>query len=346
MATFSSTRSDRQTRRAAILIDYDNLHDVLSEHLDGSSSPSAYLLDALGELRRYLLDADDMQAVCLCAYGDFEALRADEPELERTLYLHGVEPRCVPRALQPNAAELHLCVEAVDLMHRAPGPHLFVLVTGDRTYLPLLQKLRRYGCRALVVTLDAPDASAPESRAYGDVFMDLLNLLDEDARDEILHGAGRRTRFRGGARPDPSAYDALSNPITHRTLEVTEEYFGQYEEIYLTPLLRKLSEVLGEEHDPKALVSKLEEAGAVRLEKRDGYPYDYTVLILHRDHPAVRQARENLYRYDRPIDDERDLPSSAQRYAEEATDGHAETQDAEREEREGEGEWEKESFKI
>ena len=37
----------------------------------------------------------------------------------------------------------------------------------------------------------------------------------------------------------------------------------------------------------KALVGDLNEAGAVWLEKRRGYPYDYTVLLINHDHPNV-----------------------------------------------------------
>ena len=83
--------------------------------------------------------------------------------------------------------------------------------------------------------------------------------------------------------------------MARRTVEITEEHFGQYKEVYLTPLLRKLSDVLGEQHDPKSLVSELEAAGAVRLEKRDGYPYDYTVLILNQDHPDVQEIQDEYY---------------------------------------------------
>lgn len=292
MPTVRSQRP-RRPRRAAILIDYDNLDDVLAEHLDDAPS-SSYVFDALDELRRYLLDADGTQTACLYAYGDFDELQEDDDSLSEALYLHGVEPQYAPQMLQPNTSELRLCVDAVDLLHREPDLHMLVIVTGDRTYLPLLQKLRHYGCQSLVVTMDGPDASAPESRAYGDVFMDLLNLLDAKARSEILEGGGRRTTFGGRQMPDPSTYELLDDPVIIRTIEVTQNHFGQYEEIYLTPLLRKLSDVLGEEHDPKALISELEDAGAIRLEKRDGYPYDYTVLILHRDHPTVADVIERV----------------------------------------------------
>ena len=92
-------------------------------------------------------------------------------------------------------------------------------------------------------------------------------------------------------------------------LEIIEEHFGQYDEVYLTPLLRKLSEELGdlEDHDPKSLIGDLENAGAVRLERRRGFPYDYTVLLVNPNHPEVQAVREEFAAengddYERPSD--------------------------------------------
>ncbi len=84
--------------------------------------------------------------------------------------------------------------------------------------------------------------------------------------------------------------------IDYDALEVIEKFFGQYDEIYLTPLLRRLSEEIGEveAHDPKSLISDLEECGAARLERRRGMPYDYTVLIVNPEHAAVIEIRDEL----------------------------------------------------
>ena len=84
--------------------------------------------------------------------------------------------------------------------------------------------------------------------------------------------------------------------IDVEALEVIERFFGQYDEVYLTPLLRKLSEELGDidDHDPKSLIGDLEECGAVRLERRRGMPYDYTVLIVNGEHPTVIEIKEEL----------------------------------------------------
>ena len=125
-------------------------------------------------------------------------------------------------------------------------------------------------------------------------FIDAETLMTEDASallQEDHHANGQpetTTEF-------AEATD-LPFPIDVEALRVIEDYFGQYDEVYLTPLLRKLSEELGdiEDHDPKSLIGDLEECGACRLERRKGMPYDYTVLIVNPEHPAVREVHDEM----------------------------------------------------
>ena len=293
-----------QDRRAAVFVDYENLYASLQRRLDRHAAPGDHVKDALDELSRYLSEDGGTQPVLTRAYADFGVLSSEtNTPIERDLYQLGVQTHYVPTLVQQNASELHLCVEAVDVLHRRPDVRTFVVVTGDRSYTPLVQMLRSYGRRVLVVALDPPPSTG--SPLEDEVQFDLLNLLDEDARRALLTRARRTPSSPSHAGAEPSSeeppapqqappsveFDDLTDAIFYRTLEVTEEHFGQYDEVYLTPLLRKLSEELGPRHDPKSLISALEDAGAVRLEKREGYPYDYTVLIVHSDHPDVQKIR-------------------------------------------------------
>lgn len=294
-------RSERHPpRHAAVLVDYANLHALLAERLDAPGQVDTYIAEALGALRRYLDDDEDTSVVLTAAYADFDALerRATASSLQETLYEQGVEPRFVPSAPGECTPQVQIAVDATTLLHRRPDVRTFALVTGDRPLLPLVHALRREGAHAFVPALDPPP---PGEHAHGDgdVFMDFLNLLSDAARRDLLQSGEMPAR-----RPDadreqaPAAaqhIERLDDEMLFSTLEITEEHFGQYDEVYLTPLLRKLSDVLGERFDPKALVSDLEEARAVRLEKRRGYPYDYTVLIVNRDHPDVQEMEEDFY---------------------------------------------------
>lgn len=74
-------------------------------------------------------------------------------------------------------------------------------------------------------------------------------------------------------------------------LKILVNKYGAYHEIYLSPFLRKLSDALpNHAHwERKGLLKNLELKGALRMEKRSGIPFDYTVVILNYNHPVVRE---------------------------------------------------------
>ncbi|MDX1548069.1 MAG: hypothetical protein R3247_13820, partial [Rhodothermales bacterium] len=129
-----------------------------------------------------------------------------------------------------------------------------------------------------------------------DVFHDALNQRSEGARRALTGTSGRDAGSPPQGRPEPVEHKPIPSEGARLGLEIIEEHFGQYEEVYLTPLLRKMSELLDENrYDPKTLISELEDAGAVWLEKRRGFPYDYTVLLVDTDHPDVQTVQEEVY---------------------------------------------------
>jgi hypothetical protein len=289
-------------RRAAVFVDYDNVYSVLSERLGQKTFPDEYITELLDEVRRYLLEEDRTSTALTIAFADFSGLAGNGFFIQRSLYLQGAEPRFVPATLQSNAVEIQLCTDASEVLHCRPDVKTFVLVTGNRAYLPLVQQLKRYGRHVIVVAFESAPATESIQYTEGSFYLDAHNLLGENSRKDLLANApatARRPSTRNGAvEPrEPVEFTAVEDPIALRTLEIVEEWFGQYEEVYLTPLLRKLSELLDDrEHDPKTIISILEEHGAVRLEKRRGFPYDYTVLIVDSDHPDVARVREQVVR--------------------------------------------------
>ena len=296
----TSARRSEGRNQAAALIDYDNLYAVLHELNTSEKYPDEFASEILHELRRYLRDNDHSRITVARAYADFGALEGDDGQyIQRVLHLDGFDPQFVPMTLQDNTAELALCVEAATLLAERPGLQTFVLVTGNRSYLPLVRHLRSRGAQVLVVAVLPPSPTDAPRHAEEDAFLNALHLLGETSRGHLSARVDPSSITSRDGHSVPSVsprreYRPLTDPLVRRTVAITEEHFGQYKEVYLTPLLRKLSEVLGEEYDPKSLVSELEEAGAVRLEKRDGQPYDYTVLIMHGDHPDVREIQEEM----------------------------------------------------
>jgi len=298
--TYFSSSAGGSSDQAAIFVDYGNLYAVLESQSSDRHHSSEFASEILDEVRRYLEEGDDTPTILSRAYADFSALPDGRgAKLQSLLYRDGVEPVMTPESIQGNTGELRLCLDVGSTLHERPDLQTIVIVTGDRPYLPLVRRVRESGRRALVAAVNPPHSQDGSELADEDVYLDARNLLSQPSRDDLLANAPSSTAARQDRTDRQSApprqYRDITNPTARRTVEIAEEYFGQYDEVYLTPLLRKLSDVLGEEHDPKSLVSELEAAGAVRLEKRDGYPYDYTVLIVNEDHPDVQEIQDDFY---------------------------------------------------
>lgn len=295
---------DRPTGRAAIFVDYEDIFRTLS-HTTGNGEVGALISEMIEALKKSLLEERQTQTAVSHAYADFTELNGKGDTLQRALYLQGVESRFVPQSLQANAVEIQLCVDAMDLLHHRADIDTFVLLTGSRSYLPLIQHVKRYGHRVLIVALEEPPLLDQVHHVDGGWFFDARDLLSASGQRVLTRTDRTRTdrtkadrtpsKPSGSVARSPFPFKSIEDPILIQALEIIEEHFGQYEEVYLTPLLRKMSEMLDEHsYDPKEIISDLEDSQAVRLEKRQGFPHDYTVLIVERDHPDVERVQQEL----------------------------------------------------
>jgi uncharacterized LabA/DUF88 family protein len=274
---------------SALLIDYQNLYYHLKGRFE-EAHPGEHLIDLLQNIRGYFADEGTPVAVAR-AYADFSGLDDHARHVQRALYLLGVEPVFVPSTMHRNTTDLQLAIDALELHEHRPELETVVIISGDRDYVPLVQALQQRGKDVVLIAFrEHLSARLFEFVETGDQ-LDAEQFLTDDARSLLQddpHAEEKpelRTQF--------NEVTDLPYPIDYEALRVIEDYFGQYEEVYLTPLLRKLSETLGdiEDHDPKSLIGDLEDAGAVRLERRRGMPYDYTVLLVNSEHPAVREVK-------------------------------------------------------
>jgi uncharacterized LabA/DUF88 family protein len=279
---------------SALLIDYQNLYYYLKGRFD-EPNPGDHLIDLLQNVRGYFADEGTPVAVAR-AYADFSGLDEHARHVQRALYLLGVEPVFVPSTMHRNTTDLQLAIDGLELHEARPDLETVVIVSGDRDYVPLVQALQRRGKDVVLVAFrEHLSARLFEFVEAGD-HLDATQFLTDDARQRIHedpHAEEKpelKTQF--------NDVRDLPYPIDAEALRVIETYFGQYDEVYLTPLLRKLSETLGdiEDHDPKSLIGDLEECGAVKLERRRGMPYDYTVLLVNRQHPAVLEVKAEIAR--------------------------------------------------
>lgn len=295
-----ANKTGNANRRAAIFVDYDNLFLHLYERMGPRSRPDDVITEVVQELKRYLLQDSRTSTAVVAAYADFSEMHGNGQRIQRGLYLHGIEPRFVPGAIQRNASEIQLCLDAAETLYNRQDIGTIAILTGDRPYLPLVQHCNRRGSRALIATFSPPSSAGQSSHVDEDVFLPAINLLGDTTRRSL---SSPRPVHRPVPPPPPAPrkspvdYMEIEHPGARRALQIIDEHFGQYPEIYLTPLLRKLSELLDDDrYDPKSLISELENAGAVWLEKRRGFPYDYTVLIIDAQHPDVQELQQRDHR--------------------------------------------------
>lgn len=291
-----SEHDGRRESRAAIFIDYENIFRTLDDSVHGGTKSDELIGEMIDALQRSLLEERDTRTVVSRAYADFAALPGSSSRIQKSLYARGVEPLFVPRDSDVQTVELQLCVDAMDLLHHRSDITMFVLLTGRRTYLPIIQVFKRYGRRVLVVGMEDPRIVDDAPHLDVETFFPARDLLSTTSR-RAFAAVGAHDSDLVEVASYEGKHQLIEDPMLIRALQIIEEHFGQYEEVYLTPLLRKMSDLLDENScDPKAIVSDLEDHFAVRLEKRSGEPHDYTVLILHDGHPDVARVREDFQR--------------------------------------------------
>ena len=131
---------------AAVFIDFENIYYFLKNHFHDPPDLNDIVLDIVRSLREEL-GKKNLDSLISYAYADFERL-ATAPQ--GALYLMGVSTRNVLGTDHKNAADMQLCIDALEVMYTRPEIGTFVLVAGDRDYIPVLQHLRRQARQVIV----------------------------------------------------------------------------------------------------------------------------------------------------------------------------------------------------
>jgi len=341
---------------AAVFIDFENVFYFLKNHYLDPQDPHDYVLDLLRSLRDLLKGNYALESLVLNAYADFDKLPSGA---QGPLYLMGVNTRNVLGTEHKNAADMQLCIDALEVLYTRPAIGTFVLVGGDRDYIPVIQHLRRQARQVKVVGFRESVSGDLLQLLGQEHFLDARDLLPaerlqalEDHRaarlargEEIkrlrqqglsgVQSAAARQAAHDAAQPAPdpdtdaptssvaepgASYAAPGSvapegllpesavsfaPIrrvvrddARRCLEFLLEQVQRYgsqqagtPEIWASPFLRRLTDVLPElpDWERRQLLTQLRDDGAVRIEKREGEPHAFSVIIVNYQHPDVRE---------------------------------------------------------
>ena len=339
---------------AAVFIDFENVYYFLKNHYLDPQDPHDYALDLVRALRENLKNEQGLDSLVLNAYADFDKIPTGP---QGPLYLMGVSTRNVLGTEHKNAADMQLCIDALEILYTRPAIGTFVLVAGDRDYIPVLQHLRRQARQVKVVGFRESVSGDLLQMLGQEHFLDARDLLPAERLQALEdHRAGRLARAEeirnlranglpvptaaarqaaqdagtpvvpaapaaaglaataapaspAAPRPTPAvAYSFTPEPPTtfapvrrivrdeeRRCLEFLLEQvqrFGQQgstAEIWASPFLRRLTDVLPEipEWERRQLLNHLRDDGAVRMEKREGEPHPFSVILINYQHPDV-----------------------------------------------------------
>lgn len=287
---------ESDVRYAALFVDYENLYYFLKNRLTPGQDPGDAVTRMVRSARIRLQQTFNEQCVIQHAYGDFEKIDANA---QSDLYLLGVDTHHVLGTEHKNAADMRLCIDALEVLYTRPEIRSFVFMAGDRDYIPVIQHLRKHA-RTIRVAAFPQNISGDLLQIVGeDLFIDGTLLLPS----EFVLGPERRPSMPAPQpRVDP-VQTAQPRPVVPRfnsvrrlteqdraALDIMLRYFGDKPEVWVTPYLRRLREEMPmlEEYERKALLSNLSHAGATTVEKRTGTMNDYSVAIINWDHPDVR----------------------------------------------------------
>ena len=343
---------------AAVFIDFENVYYFLKNHYLDPQDPHDYALDLVRALRDALKRELGLDSLVLNAYADFDKIPTGP---QGPLYLMGVSTRNVLGTDHKNAADMQLCIDALEVLYTRPAIGTFVLVAGDRDYIPVLQHLRRQARQVKVVGFRESVSGDLLQMLGQEHFIDARALLPAERLQALEdHRAARqrqgeemrRLREQGlagvqSAAARQAAHDAASLPaapeaeaeseaspaapssarpavaarpsmldqllqeapatfapvrritrtderrVLEYLLQQAQKFSSQQAtpEIWASPFLRRLTDVLPElpDWERRQLLNQLRDAGAVRLEKREGEPHPFSVILVNYQHPDVRE---------------------------------------------------------
>ena len=161
---------------AAVFVDFENLYYfLLNEFLDPANLNDA-LLEALRKLRDRLNADFNADCIIINAYADFERLSASP---QGQLFLLGVDTKNVLGTEHKNAADMRLCIDAMEILYTRPEIRTFVLVAGDRDYIPLIQHLRRQAKQVLGSGFLQSTSGDLRLNLGAQSFIDVRELIDD-----------------------------------------------------------------------------------------------------------------------------------------------------------------------
>ncbi|HYV50744.1 MAG TPA: NYN domain-containing protein [Dongiaceae bacterium] len=297
----------KRTRYGAVLVDFENIYYNLAQEpaKTEEQGPDMEALDDAVEILSYLRDRVRDHYHCVMSigrsYGDFDRIGGDA---QSQLQLLAFEPRFTLGDKKDSAAKILLAVDAMEILYSRAELEMFVIVGGDRDYLPVVRRLREHMKRVVLVGFERVTSGDLRQIVGEENFIPVESLLRE-LGEPVEANNGRGNAYtaetpeagEGGATPRVDVGDTPSDE-QHLELCMSELLTAYYQfggrTVWLTPFLRLLNERFPylDNRGRKRLVEDLQARNAIRIEKVEGDPYPYSVVEINWEDPWVQRMDE------------------------------------------------------
>ncbi|MBN1483937.1 MAG: NYN domain-containing protein [Chloroflexia bacterium] len=132
----------------AVFIDFENIY-ISTREKYGTNPNFEYIMEHCSEYGRVVISR---------AYADWYQFS----RITNALYANGIEPRYVPTYYYghddeqnggaiKNSADIHLVIDAMHTLYSNPNIQTYILITGDRDFIPLVNSIRQRGKHVAVI---------------------------------------------------------------------------------------------------------------------------------------------------------------------------------------------------
>src|SRR5947207_6534052 len=165
--------NDSQRPDVAVFIDFENVYVSVRDKLDANPN-FEMIMDRCEDFGRVVIAR---------AYADWYRY----PRVTSALYANGIEPMYVPtyyydremgrtgRAIK-NSVDMNLCIDAMKTLFTNTNIAKFVLATGDRDFIPLVNTIRQQGKEVIIIGIGG--AASAHLAQSADEFIFYESLAD------------------------------------------------------------------------------------------------------------------------------------------------------------------------
>jgi uncharacterized protein (TIGR00288 family) len=179
--------SEQNRSDVAVFIDFENIYVSVRDKLDANPN-FEIIMDRCNELGRVILAR---------AFADWYRY----PRITSALYANNIEPIYVPtyyydkdagRTGRPikNSVDMNLCIDAMRTLFTMPQLSTFVLITGDRDFIPLVNSMRQQGKNVVIVGVGG--AASTHLAQSADEFIFYEQLVGKPLPNAATPASGRR----------------------------------------------------------------------------------------------------------------------------------------------------------